>query len=67
MDKKLILEVTECAGFKQAYINDLRISKNKPMSESKTIIKLELDHDYLLQALGAALGGTISVGVKWER
>ena len=66
MDKNLVLEITECDGFHQAYLNDLRISKNKPLSESKTVLKLNLSHDFLLEALSAALGGKIIVDLSGD-
>lgn len=64
MNDKLILEITEYNGVQQALINGLRISKNKPMSESSTIMEIELDHEFLLSTLGAVLNSKISVGVK---
>ena len=64
MSNKLILEITEYDGVQQAFINGLRISQNKPIGESKMIFKIDLDHDYLLQALESALKGKITIGVK---
>ena len=64
MSNKLILEITEYDGVQQALINGLRISKNKPMSEASTIMEIELDHEFLLSALGSALNSKITIGVK---
>ena len=49
------LEIVESVSFKDlksAYINDMRISKSKPLSEMKTIIDIDCREDYILEALG---------------
>ncbi len=49
------LEIVESVSFKDlksAYINDMRISKSKPLSEMKTIVDIDCREDYILEALG---------------
>lgn len=46
------LDIEESAGFYSAFINDMRISKNKPLSTSKTIMSFNCPKNYILQAIG---------------
>lgn len=52
IEEMLKLDIEECAGFYSAFINDMRISKNKPLSVSKTIMSFDCPKEYILQALG---------------
>ena len=46
------LDIEESAGFYSAFINDRRISKNKPLGISKTIMSFYCPKNYILQAIG---------------
>ena len=46
------LDIEKSAGFYSAFINDMRISKNKPLSTSKTIMSFNCPKNYILQAIG---------------
>lgn len=52
IEEMLKLDIDECAGFYSAFINDMRISKNKPLSVSKTIMSFDCPKEYILRALG---------------
>lgn len=52
IEEMVKLDIDECAGFYSAFINDMRISKNKPLSVSKTIMSFDCPKEYILRALG---------------
>ena len=67
----LKLDIEECAGFYSAFINDMRISKNKPLSVSKTIMSFDCPKEYILQALGIPKNAVVLTDEKlklgeWE-
>lgn len=46
------LDIEESAGLHSAFINDMRISKNKPLSISKTIMTFNCPKKDILHAIG---------------
>ncbi len=46
------LDIEESAGFYSAFINDMRISKNKPLSVSKTVMSFNCPKKDILHAIG---------------
>ena len=64
------LEIVENVNFKDlksAYINDMRISKSKPLSEMKTIITIDCRKDYILEALGFAKDSVVLSREEYEK
>lgn len=55
-DKEMIeevkLEILDCADIKLAYLDDMRISKSKPLSLMHNIFTIDCKKDYILEALG---------------
>lgn len=46
------LDIEESEGFYSAFINGERISKNKPICISKTVLSIDCHKKYILQAIG---------------
>ena len=64
------LEIVESVGIKDlksAYINDMRISKSKPLSEMKTIIDIDCREDYILEALGYSKDSVVLSRGEYEK
>ena len=64
------LEIVESVSFKDlksAYINDMRISKSKPLSEMKTIIDIDCREDYILEALGYSKDSVVLSREEYEK
>lgn len=63
MDKQIEemakLEIEESAGYYSAFINDMRISRNKPASKSKTIMIFACPKKYILSAIGIPEGAVV--------
>lgn len=51
-EEMMKLEIEESTGFYSAFINDMRISRNKPLGASKTFITFSCPKKYILQAIG---------------
>ena len=52
-DKEILkLEILDCADIKLAYLDDMRISKSKPLSLMHNIFTIACRKDYILEALG---------------
>ena len=56
-DKEMIeeivkLEILDCADIKLAYLDDMRISKSKPLSLMHNIFTIACKKEYILEALG---------------
>lgn len=62
IEKPLKLDIEECAGFYSAFINDMRISKSKPLSVSKTVMSFDCPKEYILQALGIPENAVVLTG-----
>lgn len=67
IEETLKLDIEECAGFYSAFINDMRISKNKPLSVSKTIMSFDCPKDYILQALGLPKNAVVLTREEFDR
>lgn len=72
MDKQMIeemakLEIEESEGFYSAYINDMRISKNKPLGKSKTFMTFKCPKKYILNAIGIPENVVVLTEEEYER
>lgn len=61
------LDIEESGGFYSAYINDMRISKNKPLSVSKTVMTFDCPKKYILEAIGIPDGVVVLTKEEYER
>ena len=52
IEEILKLDILDCAGIKLAYLDDMRISKSKPLSVMDNILSIDCRKDYILEALG---------------
>jgi hypothetical protein len=59
------LEIEESAGFYSAFINDIRISKNKPIGKSKTFMTFSCPKKYILQAICIPEGAVVLTQEEW--
>ena len=60
------LDIEESAGFYSAFINDMRISKNKPLSSSKTVMSFNCPKKYILNAIGFPEGSVVLTKEEYE-
>ena len=61
------LEIEESEGFYSAFINDMRISKNKPLGKSKTFKTFMCPKKYILQAIGIHENAVVLTDEEYER
>ena len=67
IEEILKLDIEECAGFYSAFINDMRISKSKPLSVSRTIMSFDCPKTYILRALGISENAVVLTREEYEK
>ena len=61
------LEILDCADIKLAYLDDMRISKSKPLSLMHNIFTIDCKKDYILEALGIPKNSVVLSKEEYEK
>ena len=61
------LDIEKSVSGYSAFINDMRISKSKPLSVSKTIMSFDCPKKYILEAIGIPEGAVVLTREEYER
>jgi hypothetical protein len=66
IEEMLKLDIEQSVSGYSAFINDMRISKAKPLSVSKTIISLDCPKKYIYEAIGIPEGAVVLTKAEYE-